>query len=296
MNEEIARRLLELAQILADQNANAFRIRSYRQAARTVRNLREPVKELIKREGLEGLDRLPGIGKSLARSIYQIATTGRLPMLDRLRGETDPAQLLATVPGIGSELAQRIHNDLHVDTLEELEAAAYDGRLALLEGFGEKRIAGIRDSLAARLGRIRQFTQNKSAAEPNVNEILDVDNEYRNKASQGYLPRIAPRRFNPKREAWLPILHTKRGNTHYTAIFSNTARAHQLNRTHDWVVVYYDDDHQEGQYTVVTALAGSLKGRRIVRGRESECERLFQKNNFGDSSLQVRKGPIVQTL
>ena len=85
--------------------------------------------------------------------------------------------------------------------------------------------------------------------------------------------KIAPRRFNPSHVAWLPILHTTRGRRHYTALFSNTARAHQLARTDDWVVIYWDDGRGERQATVVTATGGPLKGRRIVRGREAECER-----------------------
>jgi putative hydrolase len=82
--------------------------------------------------------------------------------------------------------------------------------------------------------------------------------------------KIAPRRFNPSHIAWLPVLHTTRGRRHYTALFSNTALAHRLNRTHDWVVIYWDDGRGERQYTVVTAKGGSLEGRRVVRGREAE--------------------------
>jgi putative hydrolase len=103
-----------------------------------------------------------------------------------------------------------------------------------------------------------------------VAEILGVDREYREKAARGELVTIAPRRFNPSREAWLPILHTTRGNRHYTALFSNTALAHRLNRTHDWVVIYWDDGIGERQCTVITAEYGALRGLRIVRGRERE--------------------------
>lgn len=107
--------------------------------------------------------------------------------------------------------------------------------------------------------------------------VLDVDAEYRDKAASGELPTIAPKRFNPTGEAWLPILHTSRDGWHFTALFSNTARAHELERTQDWVVVYfYDDDHhQEGQHTVVTETRGPLTGRRVIRGREAECRALL---------------------
>ena len=75
--------------------------------------------------------------------------------------------------------------------------------------------------------------------------ILDVDREYRERASAGDLKLIAPKRFNPKGEAWLPILHTERGPWHFTAApYSNTARAHELGKTADWVIVFYASDHQ----------------------------------------------------
>ena len=99
-----------------------------------------------------------------------------------------------------------------------------------------------------------------------------MDREYREKAAAGSLRAIAPRRFNPTGEAWLPVLHTQRGPRHYTALFSNTARAHQLGKTHDWVILYFDDGGGERQHTVITAQRDTLKGKRIVRGRESECE------------------------
>jgi hypothetical protein len=193
-------------------------------------------------------------------------------MLERLRGESEPTKLLASVPGIGRGLADRLYHDLGIETLEDLEAAAHDGRLEQLLGFGPKRLAGIRDSLAHRLERVKAPAA-RNDGPPSVAEILDVDREYREKAAAGQLVRIAPRRFNPSRVAWLPILHTTRGRRHYTALFSNTALAHRLNRTDDWVVIYWDDSRGERQCTVVTADRGALKARRVVRGREAECDK-----------------------
>lgn len=106
---------------------------------------------------------------------------------------------------------------------------------------------------------------------PSVAELLDVDREYREGAAAGALPRVAPRRFNPTGEAWLPILHTERGRRHYTALFSNTERAHHLGRTHDWVIIACDGGADARQYTVITAERGRLTGRRIVRGHERQC-------------------------
>ena len=100
-----------------------------------------------------------------------------------------------------------------------------------------------------------------------------MDEEYRTKAAAGQLKTIAPRRFNPQGEAWLPILHTTRGERHYTALFSNTPRAHRLGATRDWVVLYWDGGPGEGQATVITARRSPLAGQRIVRGREDERAR-----------------------
>lgn len=63
----------------------------------------------------------------------------------------------------------------------------------------------------------------------------------------------------------------------YTAFFSNTARAHQMNRTRDWVIIYYDDGAGERQCTVITSRHGALTGKRIVRGEEEACAAYYEK-------------------
>jgi DNA polymerase (family X) len=274
LNDEVAGKLEEAAALLADQGASPFRVRAYRRAARVLRQLNDPVSAILNAEGVQGLERLPGIGESLARAIRDIVRLGYFPMLERLRGESDPIRLLGTLPGIGPRLATRLHDELGLETLEDLEAAAHDGRLEDIAGFGPKRLDGIRDVLAHRLARVRPAPDHLPAPPP-VDELLDVDREYRESAEAGRLPLIAPRRFNPERRAWLPILHTHRGARHYTALFSNTWRAHELGRTHDWVVLYSDHGAAAGQWTVVTAGRGPLAGRRVVRGREQECARRY---------------------
>lgn len=272
VNEAIAARLEEVAALLAEQGANPHRVRAYRRAAATVRGLGEQVSALLERGGPEALEELPAIGPSIARSIQLLVRHGRLPQLDRLRGDSDPVALFSTIPGVGPVLAEHLHDELHVDTLEGLEAAAHDGRLGAVRGVGPKRLTGIRDHLAQRLRRVRRRPR-RTAPDPPVEELLDVDREYRERAAAGELPRIAPRRFNPDGEPWLPVLHARRGDRHYTALFSNTRRAHELGRTTDWVVVYCDADDGERQWTVITSTRGPLFGRRIVVGREEECRR-----------------------
>ncbi len=163
------------------------------------------------------------------------------------------------------------------DTLEALEIAAHDGRLAAVPGIGERRAAAIRAGLAALLTR-RGWRRQLLGGSPSVANLLDIDREYRQRSAAGKLPKIAPKRFNPEGIAWLPILHIDRDNWHFTALFSNTALAHELGRTDDWVVVYYyDSDHREGQNTIVTETSGAMKGERVVRGREAECRSLSLK-------------------
>jgi hypothetical protein len=277
-NEQMARCLESVAELLEGQQANPYRVQAYRTAAVTLRNIDEPVGDILEREGLEGLILLPGIGESIARSIEQMVRSGRLNLLERLRGETEPERILATVPGIGPELAVRVHEQIGIETLLDLEAAAYDGRLAMVPGFGQKRVRGVRESLAGRLHRSRppiRRTRRPPANQPSVADLLAVDQEYREKAHAGQLPRIAPRQFNPTREAWLPVLHTERAGMHYTVLYSNTARAHELNMIRDWVVIYRDDQDGDGQWTAVTSRFGPLRGKRIIRGREEECRQYY---------------------
>jgi hypothetical protein len=129
---------------------------------------------------------------------------------------------------------------------------------------------------------------------PSVQVLLDVDREYREKARAGSLPRIAPRRFNLEGKAWLPVLHTRFGPWHFTALFSNTARAHELHRVYDWVVIYFSDpDGEEGQATVVTERRGALTGERVVRGREPECARYYrapERSSSREPSLSASDG------
>jgi hypothetical protein len=261
--------LREAASLLERQQANPFRVRAFRRAADTVAGLPEDVGELVRRGGPESLHGLAGIGPGIRAAIYEMLATGRWALLERLRGSLDPERLFRSIPGVGRLLAGRIHDVLQVDSLEALESAAHDGRLASVPGMGARRVAMIRSVLAGMLGRRRLTTP---APEPPVALLLDVDEEFRRKARSGRLARIAPHRFNPSGQRWLPVLHTERGAWHFTALFSNTARAHELGRTRDWVVVHFHADHEVGgQRTIVTETQGPLRGHRLVRGRESEC-------------------------
>jgi len=291
-NGEIADLLEQVAERLEAQHANIYRVDAYRAGAAVVRNHPTSIQDLALTEGRAGLDALPQIGSSLSGSIDEIAHTGRLRLLERLDGRLSPVELFKTVPGIGEELAERIHRELDIDTLEELEVAAHDGTLDEVAGFGPRRLEAVRDILAAMLarsarGRARRFEQLQRAGaaitssepaeeKPEVALLLEMDREYREKAEADALPRIAPKRNNPEGAAWLPILHSYREGWHFTVLFSNTDRAHELGRVRDWVVIYFERDGHEGQCTVVTEYRGPLTGKRTIRGREDEVAALSQ--------------------
>ena len=277
LNQQIAMKLAQAADLLEQQGANPFRVSAYRHASETVSRLTQDIGEITAIRGQAGLIELPNIGKGIASAIEQLLTTGQWAQLERLRGTLDPVHLFQTVPGIGPKTAQQIVAALHIDTLEALEAAACDGRLEKVQGLGLRRVAGIRNSLSTLLDRTRRRPRGEVSDGPGVDVLIKVDHEYRRKAEQGKLALIAPRRFNPEGRAWLPVLHTDCDGWHFTVMYSNTARAHELKRTHDWVVVYfYDSHHQEGQSTVVTEARGPLTGQRVVRGRELECREYYR--------------------
>jgi hypothetical protein len=281
-NASIAEALREAAKLLAAQDDKSFRVNAYLNGAKTIEELREDI-AVIAARGPEALDALPHIGKSIASAIVQLTTTGRWSQLERLRGTLEPELVFQGIPGIGPVFAHLIHEHLHVDTLEALEAAAHDGRLDTVPGIGKRRIKIIQNSLASILERRRPMLQRSPlTAPPSVGTILDVDREYREKAAAGGLKMISPRRFNPGRVAWLPILHTTRDHWQFTALFSNTARAHELGKTADWVIIFFTSDHTiENQCTVVTETMGQLKGKRVVRAREKECVEFFLNSVSG---------------
>ena len=272
-NHHIAAAFEEVAALLEQQAASPFRIRAWRDAARSIHEYHRELTDVFRDHGRVGLEAIPHVGPRLAAVVIELIKTGTCGALERLRG--DPIHRLASVPGLGPHLAERIHRALGIETLEELEVAVHDGRLATVAGFGPRRLAALRGVLASMLARRPLRTAPPPARRPGVALLLDIDRAYREAAAAGTLHTIAPRRFNPDKRAWLPILHTDRDGWSFTAMFSNTELAHRLGRTNDWVVIYFHEDHgPEGQATVVTEPRGQLRGRRVVRGRERECAAL----------------------
>jgi DNA polymerase/3'-5' exonuclease PolX len=153
-NEELAGVLEEMGALLTRLGEpNPYRIQAYLQAAGMLREHEEPVVLLYGAGGRKALMDLPGIGVSLATHLAQYIEDGRAGLHDRLREAADPVALIASVPGIGEGLARRIVRELDVTTLTELEKAVQDGRLAALEGFGPRRLEGLRLQLNSILHR-----------------------------------------------------------------------------------------------------------------------------------------------
>ena len=303
-NQEIADFLERIADLLESQDANRYRVQAYRRAAVSIRMHPRQLVELLDEGGVEAVDALPTIGPTIAAHVAELAHRGGLTLLDRLEGEVTPEQLFGTIAGMGPELARRVHQKLAIETLEELEQAAHDGRLDSVRGFGPRRVRAVRDQLSAILGRSARHRARRSAwletrspelvPRPDVATLLAVDADYRERSASGNLRAIAPRRFNPERKAWLPILHTERDGWQITALFSNTARAHELGRTHDWVVLFYERNGDSGQCTVVTETHGPFAGQRVVRGRERECSMTGMARGERPPTLKTRRADPVR--
>lgn len=282
-NHKVANKLRDIAALLEAQHANLFRTRAYMKAALTIDTLSQDVRKLVNDKGIKGLVELPAIGSGIARSILEYVAIGRMSRLENLQGESDPVSLFQSIPTVGRELAQRIHDTLHVDSFESLENVMNKGLLDQVEGLGNKRKQAIEAWLLHHLGERRgqQRTAqdvNPVTDQPDIDLLLQIDDQYRSAAEAGQLPHIAPKRFNPENKAWLPILHTSHDNWHFTAMYSNSELANRLKRVDDWVIIYYyDDHHQEGQHTVVTETHGDLIGKRVVRGREQESRTHYKK-------------------
>ncbi len=155
-NEDIAAVFDEIADLLEIEGDNPFRVRAYRNGARTLRALGQDVRTLIERG--EDVTRLPGIGKNLATKIHEILETGHCRTLDKLRKRV-PADLteLLKIPGLGPRRVHALYHELDIHNHEQLERAARDGLIQQLPGFGAKTEARILEALQAHADTGRRF-------------------------------------------------------------------------------------------------------------------------------------------
>ena len=147
-NADIAAAFEHVADLLEYEGQNAFRIRAYRTAARTIGTLVEPLAG-VRGDPNRRLTDLDGIGADLAAKIEVLLDTGRLPLLDELQARVPAVAFeLMRVPGLGPKKAKSLVDQLGIGSLQELEAACREGRVAGLKGFGAKTQAAILGNIA----------------------------------------------------------------------------------------------------------------------------------------------------
>ncbi|HSD61103.1 MAG TPA: DNA polymerase/3'-5' exonuclease PolX [Burkholderiales bacterium] len=148
-NADIAAVFEKIADLLEIESANPFRVRAYRNAARIVGELGRDVKGMVEKG--ENLTGLPGIGDDLAGKISEIVRTGTCGLLRKLERELPPAIAeLLKVPGLGPKRVRALWQELHVQTLDDLQRAAREGRIQALPGFGEKTQQNILEAVQVR--------------------------------------------------------------------------------------------------------------------------------------------------
>ena len=174
-NEDIALIFEEIADLLEIEDANPFRVRAYRSAARMIRSLGQELQDMLARG--EDLTKLPTIGKDLAAKIEEILRTGHARALDTLHQEL-PSSLedLLKIPGLGPKRVKVLFQELHIKNLSQLQRAAHRGQLRELPGFGAKTEQRILESIAAHRSTAQRFLYRSAAryAQPLVTYLQGV--------------------------------------------------------------------------------------------------------------------------
>lgn len=155
-NDEVAAIFDDIADLLELEDANPFRIRAYRNAARMLRALTVELAKIIARG--EPLPKLAGVGVDLAGKIHEIVTTGDCALHQRLRSTLPPglAELLS-IDGLGPKRVKHLYHDLGIETAQQLCQAAQQGRIRHLPGFGEKMEARLLSAAQKGIGRDRRL-------------------------------------------------------------------------------------------------------------------------------------------
>jgi len=168
-NREIAAIFNEMADLLEIAGENPFRVRAYRNAARTVEGYSRSMAEMLAAH--EDLEKLPTIGEDLAGKIKEIVDTGRLRKLQQLERGVSPALAgMLRLPGLGPKRVKVLHERLRIDTQDELEQAAEQGKIRELPGFGAKTEAKILEAIRRHADEQRRFLWHE--AESVGNELV----------------------------------------------------------------------------------------------------------------------------
>lgn len=172
-NSDVATIFNKVADLLEIEGENQFRVRAYREAARTVSGHSKSVAEMV--EDGEDLSELPGIGKDLASQIQEIVETGTLSRLQELEKQSQPElRELLGVPGLGRERIQELNEKLGVSNLQDLEEAAREHKIRELPGFGKKTEENILEGIEQ--GRKREGRTKLSVAEESARSLEEYLN------------------------------------------------------------------------------------------------------------------------
>jgi len=147
-NEAIARRFHRLAGLMEIRGDDPFRLRSYRNAAEAIEVWPTPLKEIAAREGVAGLQEIPGVGKAIAGKVIELLEKGTFDAWERLVAETPESVLdLTDVPGIGPKTAALLHQRFKVSSLADLKTFVTSGGLDMVDGIGPKTAEKIKEAL-----------------------------------------------------------------------------------------------------------------------------------------------------
>ena len=147
-NEEIARRFHRLSALMEIRGDDPFRLRSYRNAAEAIEVWPTPLKEIAAKEGLAGLQEIPGVGKAIAGKVIDLLERGTFDAWERLVKETPETVLdLTEIPGIGPKTAALLHQRFKVSSLPELKTFVSGGGLNMVDGIGPKTAERIKQAL-----------------------------------------------------------------------------------------------------------------------------------------------------
>jgi len=148
-NEAIARRFYRLAALMEVRGDDPFRWRSYRNAAEAIEVWPTPLKEIAEKDGVTGLQEIPGVGKAIAGKVIDLLTKGTFDAWERLTAETPESVLdLLEVPGVGPKTAALLHKRFKVSTLDDMKAFVASGGLEMVDGIGPKTAEKIKEALS----------------------------------------------------------------------------------------------------------------------------------------------------
>ena len=147
-NETIARRFYRLAALMEVRGDDPFRWRSYRNAAEAIEVWPTPLKEIAEKDGVPGLQEIPGVGKAIAGKVVDLLSKGTFDAWERLTAETPETVLdLLEIPGIGPKTAALLHQRFKVSTLDDMKAFVASGGLDMVDGIGPKTAERIKEAL-----------------------------------------------------------------------------------------------------------------------------------------------------